>query len=91
VTEKEIMNLKASGLDTLRIPVGDWMYVPYGPFIGCMDGALDELNRALRLCEKHGLKAVLDIHAMKGSQVRNRDQLRSIMDFLIYFLYHLLT
>jgi glucan 1,3-beta-glucosidase len=46
------------------------MYAPYGPFVGCMDGALDELNRVLRLCEKHGLKAVLDIHAMKGSQVR---------------------
>lgn len=74
VTEKEIINLKASGLDTLRIPVGDWMYVPYGPFIGCMDGALDELNRALRLCEKHGLKAVLDIHAMKGSQVSIAEQ-----------------
>jgi glucan 1,3-beta-glucosidase len=46
------------------------MYAPYGPFVGCMDGALDELNRVLRLCEKHDLKAVLDIHAMKGSQVR---------------------
>lgn len=69
VTEKEIISLKASGLDTLRIPVGDWMYAPYGPFIGCMDGSLDELNRVLRLCEKHDLKAVLDIHAMKGSQV----------------------
>lgn len=70
VTEKEILFLKGSGLDTLRIPVGDWMYAPYGPFVGCMDGALDELNRVLRLCEKHDLKAVLDIHAMKGSQVR---------------------
>ena len=69
VTEKEILSLKESGLDTLRIPVGDWMYAPYGPFVGCMDGALDELNRVLRLCEKHDLKAVLDIHAMKGSQV----------------------
>ena len=45
------------------------MYAPYGPFIGCMDGALDELKRVLRICEKVGLKAVLDIHAMKGSQV----------------------
>lgn len=70
VTETEIMNLKLTGIDTLRIPVGDWMYAPYEPFIGCMDGALGELNRVLRLCEKHGLKAVLDIHAMKGSQVR---------------------
>ena len=70
MTETEIINLKATGIDTLRIPVGDWMYAPYYPFIGCMDGALDELDRVLRLCEKHGLQAVLDIHAMKGSQVR---------------------
>ena len=63
------MNLKLTGIDTLRIPVGDWMYAPYEPFIGCMDGALDELRRVLKLCEKYDLKAVLDIHAMKGSQV----------------------
>ena len=47
VTEKEIRDLKASGIDTVRIPVGDWMYVPYEPYIGCMDGAMDELNRYL--------------------------------------------
>ena len=29
VTEKEIRNLKLSGADTLRIPVADWMYLPY--------------------------------------------------------------
>ena len=82
VTEKEILSLKASGLDTLRIPVGDWMYAPYGPFVGCMDGALDELNRVLRLCEKHDLKAVLDIHAMKGSQVRSILSILSILFIL---------
>ena len=49
--------------------MGDWMYAPYVPFIGCMDGALDELQRVLDLCLKYDLKAVLDIHAMKGSQV----------------------
>jgi glucan 1,3-beta-glucosidase len=68
VTEAQIKNIKYSGATTLRIPVGDWMYVPYEPYIGCMDGALDELNRVLKLCAKYGLTAVLDIHAMKGSQ-----------------------
>ena len=64
------------------------MYAPYGPFVGCMDGALDELNRVLRLCEKHDLKAVLDIHAMKGSQVRSGlccSLISSIL--LIFFLF----
>ena len=28
VTEQQIIDLKALGADTVRIPVGDWMYVP---------------------------------------------------------------
>lgn len=70
VTEKEIVALSAAGVDTVRIPVGDWMYVPYEPYIGCMDGALEELDRVLRLCEKHGLKALLDIHCARYANVK---------------------
>jgi len=33
-----------------------------------MDGASEELERVLRLCEKYKLTAVLDIHAVRGSQ-----------------------
>lgn len=68
VTEHEIKNLAKIGVDTVRIPVGDWMYVPYGPYIGCMDGAVEELDRVLKLLKKHGIKALIDIHAMIGSQ-----------------------
>ena len=68
VTEENIAYLKKQNIDTVRIPVGDWMYVPYEPYIGCMDGARDELERVLRLCEKYELKAIIDIHAMRGSQ-----------------------
>lgn len=68
VSEIEIARLAKSGVETLRIPVGDWMYKPYPPYIGCMDGASDELERVLRLCEKHNLTVVLDIHAVRGSQ-----------------------
>lgn len=45
-------------------PVGDWMFVPYGPYIGCMDGAMDELNRVIALAKKYKLKVLLDMHAM---------------------------
>ena len=68
VSEEQVANLAAIGVETLRIPVGDWMYRPYGPYIGCMDGALDELDRVLRLCEKYGMTAVIDLHALRGSQ-----------------------
>ena len=69
VTEDQIKNLKNTGVDTLRIPVGDWMYVPYEPYIGCMDGAVEELDRVLALCQKYQINALIDIHAMKDSQV----------------------
>jgi aryl-phospho-beta-D-glucosidase BglC (GH1 family) len=44
VTEDQIRNLKLSGAETLRIPVGDWMYVPYEPYIGCMVSTKDITN-----------------------------------------------
>jgi glucan 1,3-beta-glucosidase len=56
------------GVDTLRIPIADWMYIPYEPFIGCWDGALEQLQRGISFCKKYGIKVMLDLHAMKGSQ-----------------------
>ena len=66
--EEHIYNLSISGVDTLRIPVADWMYIPYEPYIGCWDGALDELQRALGYCRKYGIKVLIDLHAVKDSQ-----------------------
>lgn len=68
VTEEQIANLARTGVETLRIPVGDWMYSPYPPYIGCMDGALDELTRVLKLCSVYNLTAIIDLHAVRGSQ-----------------------
>jgi len=68
VREEDIKSIADSGANALRIPVGDWMYVPYGPYIGCMDGALDELARVLDLCQKYKIKVLLDIHAVRFSQ-----------------------
>ena len=62
VTEEQIAVLAATGIDTIRIPVADWMYDPYEPFIGCWDGALEELDRVLALIEKYHMKALLDVH-----------------------------
>ena len=68
VTEDYIAQLALTGIDTLRIPVADWMYEPYGPYIGCFDGALMELDRVIALAGKYTLKVVIDIHAVKRSQ-----------------------
>ncbi|KAL1507112.1 hypothetical protein AB1Y20_007968 [Prymnesium parvum] len=68
VREQDIAAIAATGATHVRIPIGDWQYIPYGPYIGCMDGANEELDRALALCEKYGLKVLLDIHAVRNSQ-----------------------
>jgi len=68
VTEDQIRQLAKSGVVHLRIPVADWMFVPYEPFIGCWDGALEQLDRVLGLCHRYGIKALLDVHAVRGSQ-----------------------
>jgi len=38
VTEDIIRSLSEDmGINSVRLPVGDWMYVPYGPYPGCTD------------------------------------------------------
>jgi hypothetical protein len=69
VTEDQIRELAKSGVGHLRIPVADWMFLPYEPFIGCWDGALEQLDRVLDLCGQYGIKALLDVHAVRRSQV----------------------
>jgi glucan 1,3-beta-glucosidase len=68
VGESEIKRLSMSGIDTLRIPIADWMFLSYWPFTNCWEGSLEELDRVLALCEKYRLKVVLDLHALRGSQ-----------------------
>ncbi|CAN0122225.1 unnamed protein product, partial [Scytosiphon promiscuus] len=68
VTESDIAQIATVGVNTVRLPVGDWMYQPYGPYVGCTDGALEEVDRLFYLCRKYGLKVLLDIHAISGSQ-----------------------
>jgi glucan 1,3-beta-glucosidase len=50
------------------VPVGDWMWRPYGPYIGCTDGALEHFDRLLNLAAKYQMKVLIDIHALEGSQ-----------------------
>jgi glucan 1,3-beta-glucosidase len=41
LTEDIIRELKLREVEIVRIPIGDWTTEPYGPYIGCMDGAKD--------------------------------------------------
>ena len=68
VTEEIIIKLAKSSINSLRLPVGDYMYKPYGPYVGCFDGALDYVDNVLDWAYSNGLGVLIDIHALKDSQ-----------------------
>lgn len=77
VNESTIETLSKSGLNTIRIPVGDYMFIPYGPYAKvvsdsdyttCFSGSLDYLDLIIDYAGKYGLKVIIDIHAWKDSQ-----------------------
>lgn len=69
VTEEIIRDLAQSGaVNSLRLPVGDFMYVPYGPYPGCVDGALEKVDQLLDWAYTYGLTVLIDVHTMKDSQ-----------------------
>lgn len=68
VNETDFINLSTRGVTHIRIPVGDWMYNPYGPYIGCTDDSLFHLDRVLKLCKKYNMQVLIDLHGVKDSQ-----------------------
>ncbi|KAJ8605597.1 hypothetical protein CTAYLR_000038 [Chrysophaeum taylorii] len=67
VTETHISKLASLGINSIRIPIGDWMFEPYGPYRGCTDGALEVVDRVLGWAASRGLKVLLDVHAVRRS------------------------
>ena len=35
--------MAAREVEIIRVPVGDWTLKPYGPYVGCTDGAKDKV------------------------------------------------
>jgi len=68
ITEDHIKGMADREVEIVRLPIGDWTVKPYGPYIGCMDGAAEKIDWFFDTCAKYGIKVLLDIHAMKGSQ-----------------------
>ena len=65
--EEHIKGLADRGVEIVRIPIGDWTLKPYGPYVGCMDGAAEKIEWALDRFAAHNIKVLLDVHAVKGS------------------------
>ena len=59
------MQAGTTGINALRVPVGDWMWTPYWPYHGCADGAVDQLKRVLRHSQKLGLRVLIDLHGAR--------------------------
>mmetsp|Transcript_20251 Transcript_20251/g.64037 ORF Transcript_20251/g.64037 Transcript_20251/m.64037 type:complete len:708 (+) Transcript_20251:2-2125(+) len=68
ITEADFAKLHKYKVNAVRVPVGDWMFKPYGPYVNCTEGALEELKRVLDLAHKYGMKALLDLHGVRESQ-----------------------
>ena len=68
VQASDIADLAKRGVEMVRVPVGDWLLAPYGPYVGCTEGQSDAVHWVLDECQKHGIKVLLDIHAMRDSQ-----------------------
>lgn len=43
MTEDHVKALADRGVEMIRLPIGDWTLEPYGPYVGCMDGAEDKI------------------------------------------------
>jgi len=68
LTRHHIKALADRHVEVVRIPIGDWTLMPYGPYVGCMDGAAEHIEWAMDLFYDHGIKVLLDVHALEGSQ-----------------------
>jgi glucan 1,3-beta-glucosidase len=69
ITEADFKAISEAGLNTVRIPVGYWIRpVSSGPATTHAGGAAAYLDSALRWAGNFGLKVIVDIHGVMGSQ-----------------------
>lgn len=64
ITEADFTKIKALGITHLRIPVGYWIFDGAGHFVR----NIEYLDKAFDWAEKHGLKILIDLHAVRDSQ-----------------------
>lgn len=64
ITERDFITIKSWGLNAVRIPVPYFIFGDREPFIGC----IEELDKAFKWAERYGLKILIDLHTVPGSQ-----------------------
>ncbi|XP_057418673.1 glucan 1,3-beta-glucosidase-like [Lotus japonicus] len=76
ITEDDFRFISTNGLNAVRIPVGWWIAqdpTPPKPFVG---GSLEILDNAFTWAQKYGLKVIVDLHAVPGSQNGTKRMMR---------------
>ena len=68
ITEDTFKDMAKREVEIIRVPIGDWTLKPYGPYVGCTDGAKEAVQWLLDTAAKYDIKVLLDVHAVKGSQ-----------------------
>ncbi|XP_054805540.1 probable glucan 1,3-beta-glucosidase A [Prosopis cineraria] len=71
ITEEDFRFMSQNGLTAVRIPVGWWIAYdpnPPKPFVG---GSLAALDNDFTWAQNHGMKVIVDLHAVQGSQNGN--------------------
>lgn len=64
ITEADFLRMSSMGIDTVRIPVPYFIFGDVKPFLG----AIDWLDKAFNWAEAYGLKILIDLHTVPGSQ-----------------------
>lgn len=71
---EKLNTLKSYGINTIRIPIADWMFIPYEVYnitqnnVKCYENSLYYLDNLFNYCDQLDLNIILDLHAMKDSQ-----------------------
>lgn len=74
VTEEELDTFKSAGMNTIRIPVGYWAFIPAAegePYLA-LSGQKEQMDKMLGWLYARGMYASIDLHGLPGSQ--NGDQ-----------------
>lgn len=64
ITERDFATIRSWGMNAVRIPVPYFIFGDCPPFLGCVE----ELDKAFRWAGKYGLRILIDLHTVPGSQ-----------------------
>ncbi|KAJ7597458.1 exo-beta-1,3-glucanase [Mycena floridula] len=67
IVEQDFKDIKAAGLNHVRIPIGYWAF-EVGPGEPYIQGQLPYLKQAVVWAKKYGIKVIIDLHGVPGSQ-----------------------